>query len=113
MWSAYTTLIFFFLNLTTFTLAPSSKSSTATNENYLPFWDEVSGNIEDFPVENNKTIINVLDYMDHLRMYKILITQTNKYFVQFGANYTGNVLWALTLTFGKLFTTGMYIFLLF
>ncbi|XP_052026014.1 protein LEG1 homolog [Apodemus sylvaticus] len=108
MWSAYATLMFLFLNLFTFILAPNPGSSTDINENYPPFWDEVSGNIEDFPVENNKIIINILDYMDQLRMYKILITQTNKYFVQFESNYTGNVLWALTLTFGKLFTTGRY-----
>ena len=78
MWSAYTTLIFFFLNLTTFILAPNPGSSTDINENYPPFWDEVSGNIEDFPVENNKTIINILNYMDQLQMYKILIRKTNK-----------------------------------
>ncbi|XP_059128968.1 protein LEG1 homolog [Peromyscus eremicus] len=48
------------------------------------------------------------NYADRLRMYKILITQTNKYFVQFGANGTGNVLWALTLTYGKLYKTGRF-----
>ena len=66
MWPAYTTLMFFFLNFFTLILAPNPGSSTDINENYPPFLDEVSGNIEDFPVENSKTIINILDFVEQL-----------------------------------------------
>ncbi|KAL6092323.1 hypothetical protein STEG23_014955, partial [Scotinomys teguina] len=69
---------------------------------------KVNGDITEFPVQDNKTIINIWNYVDRLRMYKILITQTNKYFVQFGSNDTGNVLWALTLTYGKLYKTDRF-----
>lgn len=45
-------------------------------------------------------------------MYKILITETNKYFAQFGQNNTGNVLWAITLFYGQLYRIGMYILII-
>lgn len=113
MWSAFTVLPFLFINLFPVGLAQNPGSDIPIKKRYPPFWNQVSGDISEFPVQDNKTIINIWNYVDRLRMYKILITQTNKYFVQFGKNNTGNVLWALTLTYGKLYKTGMYILILF
>lgn len=112
MQSAFTIPSFLFLSLFLVGLVPNAKLDTATKKMYPPFWDQVSGEITEFPVKDNKTIINMWNYTDRLRMYKILITQTNKYFVQFGSNDSGNVLWALALTYGKLYKTGMYILIL-
>ncbi|XP_037056369.1 protein LEG1 homolog [Peromyscus leucopus] len=108
MQSAFTIPSFLFLSLFLVGLVPNAKLDTATKKMYPPFWDQVSGEITEFPVKDNKTIINMWNYTDRLRMYKILITQTNKYFVQFGSNNSGNVLWALALTYGKLYKTGRF-----
>lgn len=112
MWSALAIPTFLFLSLFSVGLASNPESIRAINKNYPPFWDQVSGDITVFPVKDNKIIINIWNYVDRLQMYKILITQTNKYFVHIGANDTGNVLWALALTYGKLYKTGMYILML-
>lgn len=112
MWSALAIPTFLFLSLFSVGLASNPESVRAINKNYPPFWDQVSGAITVFPVKDNKIIINIWNYVDRLQMYKILITQTNKYFVHIGANDTGNVLWALALTYGKLYKTGMYILML-
>ncbi|XP_041510666.1 protein LEG1 homolog isoform X2 [Microtus oregoni] len=110
MWSALAIPTFLFLSLFSVGLASNPESVRAINKNYPPFWDQVSGDITVFPVKDNKIIINIWNYVDRLQMYKILITQTNKYFVHIGANDTGNVLWALALTYGKLYKTGLNFF---
>ncbi|XP_075815370.1 protein LEG1 homolog isoform X1 [Microtus pennsylvanicus] len=108
MWSALAIPTFLFLSLFSVGLASNPESVRAINKNYPPFWNQVSGDITVFPVKDNKIIINIWNYLDRLQMYKILITQTNKYFVHIGANDTGNVLWALALTYGKLYKTGRF-----
>ena len=82
------------------------------NDIYPPFWDQTDGDIAEFPVQNNKIIIDPWKYMDWLRLYKILIKESNKYFASFGKNNTGNVFWLLTLFYGRLFKTGMYIWII-
>lgn len=109
MWSSLVIPTFLFLSFSSVGLAPDPGSTTHENDNYPPFWDQTDGNIAEFPVQNNKIIIDPWKYMDRLRIYKILITESNKYFASFGKNDTGNVLWALTLFYGRLFKTGMYI----
>ena len=90
-------------------LAPDPGPTTNADNNYLPFWDQINGDIAEFPVQNNKIIIEPWKYMDRLRICKILITESDKYFASFGKNSTGNVHWAVTLMYGELFKTGMYI----
>lgn len=112
MWSALAIPAFLLPSLFSVGLTSNSESFRAISKTYPPFWDKASGDIAVFPVKDNKIIINIWNYVDRLQMYKILITQTNKYFVHIGANDTGNVLWALTLTYGKLYKTGTYILML-
>ncbi|KAB0364271.1 hypothetical protein FD754_008427 [Muntiacus muntjak] len=105
MWSSLVISTFLFLSFFPVGLAPDPGSTTHGNDIYPPFWDQTDGDISEFPVQNNKIIIDPWKYMDRLRIYKILITESNKYFASFGENNTGNVFWALTLFYGRLFKT--------
>ena len=109
MWSSLLIPIFLFLSFFSVGLAPDPGPTTNADNNYLPFWDQINGDIAEFPVQNNKIIIDPWKYMDRLRICKILITESDKYFASFGKNSTGNVHWAVTLMYGELFKTGMYI----
>ncbi|XP_055289171.1 LOW QUALITY PROTEIN: protein LEG1 homolog [Moschus berezovskii] len=108
MWSSLVIPTFLFLSFSSVGLAPDPGSATDENDNYPPFWDQTEGDIAEFPVQNNKTIVDPWKYIDRLRIYKILIEESNKYFASFGKNNTGNVLWALTLLYGKLFKTDRF-----
>lgn len=112
MWPALAIPAFLLPSLFAVGLTSNSESVRAISKSYPPFWDQASGDIAVFPVKDNKIIIHIWNYVDRLQMYKILITQTRKYFVHIGTNDTGNVLWALTLTYGKLYKTGTYILML-
>ncbi|XP_040821241.1 protein LEG1 homolog [Ochotona curzoniae] len=96
---------FLFLSLLAGSLAQNAESSSAENYNYPDLWDEVIGDISEFPVRNNKIIIDIWKYVDRLRMYKILFNKSDKYFFQPGQNNTGNALWALNMFFGRLYKT--------
>lgn len=97
---------FLFLSCFSVGFAQNPGTAPVVDEGYPPFWDQINGDIAEYPVKNGKSVINVWNYLDRLKIYKILITETNKYFVQFGKNNTGNVLWALALFYGKLYETG-------
>ena len=112
MWSSLVIPTFLFLSFSSVGLAPDPGSTTHENDNYPPFWDQTDGDIAEFPVQNNKIIVDPWKYMDRLRIYKILITESNKYFASFGKNDTGNVFWTLTLLYGRLFKSGMYIWII-
>lgn len=112
MWSSLITPTFLFLSFFSVELAPNPGSATDEDDSYPPFWDQINGDITEFPVQNNKTIIDPWKYIGRLRMYKILIKNSNRYFAGFGKNKTDNVLWALTLYYGKLYETGTYILIL-
>ena len=109
MWSSLVIPTFLFLSFSSVGLAPDPGPTTNANNNYLPLGDQINGDIAEFPVQNNKIIVDPWKYMDRLRIYKILITESNKYFASFGKNDTGNVFWTLTLLYGRLFKSGMYI----
>ena len=109
MWSSLVIPTFLLLSFLPVGLAPDPGSTTHGNDIYPPFWDQTDGDIAEFPVQNNKIVIDPWKYMDRLRLYKILITESNKYFASFEKNNTGNVFWALTIFYGRLFKTGMCI----
>ena len=90
-------------------LAPDPGSTTHGNDIFPPFWDQTYGEIAEFPVQNNKIIIDPWKYMGQLRIYNILIMESKKYLTSFGENNTGNMFWLLTLFYGRLFKTSMYI----
>ncbi|XP_055455456.1 protein LEG1 homolog [Psammomys obesus] len=108
MWFIFTIYSFLFLNLSSKVLTQNPGSAAERDTDFPPFWSEVSESIDDFPVQDNKTVIHVWDYAHRLQLYKILITQSNKYFKHFGRGDTGNVLWALTLTYGKLYKSDRF-----
>ncbi|CAI9149540.1 unnamed protein product [Rangifer tarandus platyrhynchus] len=108
MWSSLVIPTFLLLSFFPVGLAPDPGSTTHGNDIYPPFWDQTDGDIAEFPVQNNKIIIDPWKYMDRLRLYKILITESNKYFASFGKNNTGNVFWLLTLFYGRLFKTDRF-----
>ncbi|XFG03661.1 hypothetical protein AB1E19_007285 [Capra hircus] len=108
MWSSLVIPTFLFLSFSSVGLAPDPGSTTHENDNYPPFWDQTDGDIAEFPVQNNKIIVDPWKYMDRLRIYKILITESNKYFASFGKNDTGNVFWTLTLLYGRLFKSDRF-----
>ena len=109
MWSSLVIPTFLLLSFFPVGLAPDPGSTTHGKDIYPPFWDQTEGPIAEFPVQNNKIIVDPWKYMDRLRLYKIFMKESNKYFASFGKNNTGNVFWALTLFYGRLFKTGMYI----
>ncbi|XP_015356581.1 protein LEG1 homolog [Marmota marmota marmota] len=109
MWSALVIPTFLFLSCFSVGSAQIPGSVTHGNDRYPPFWDQINGDIAEFPVQDNKIIIDLWKYKDRLQIYKILIRESNKYFVQFGKNDTGNVLWGLTLLYGKLYKTGRFV----
>ncbi|XP_063088957.1 protein LEG1 homolog isoform X2 [Cavia porcellus] len=108
MWTMLGISNFLFLSCFSVGFAQNPGTAPVVNEGYPPFWDQINGDIAEYPVKNGKSVINVWNYLDRLKMYKILITETNKYFVQFGKNNTGNVLWALALYYGKLYETARF-----
>lgn len=112
MWSSLVIPTFLFLSFFSVGLTQNPGSATEEDDNYLPFWDQISGDIAEYPVHNNKTIIDPWKYLDRLHMLKILIRQSNKYFAWFGENNRGNVLWIHPIFYGKLYKMGMYILML-
>ncbi|XP_043312977.1 protein LEG1 homolog [Cervus canadensis] len=108
MWSSLVIPTFLLLSFFPVGLAPDPGSTTHGSDIYPPFWDQTDGDISEFPVQNNKIIVDPWKYMDRLRLYKILIRESNKYFASFGKNNTGNVFWALTIFYGRLLKTDRF-----
>ncbi|NXI51169.1 LEG1H protein, partial [Chloroceryle aenea] len=95
------------------TVALSPATATAWTENdaireavYPPLWDLAPESLLDFPVKDNKIVINAWDYQQRLGMYKILLNSSIKYFATFGSQNFGNILWGLPLQHGWQFRTG-------
>ncbi|KFQ34755.1 UPF0762 protein C6orf58, partial [Mesitornis unicolor] len=79
----------------------------ATGEDlYPPLWDLAPENLLDFPVKDNKIVINAWNYLERLGVYKILLNFSAKYFTAFGSQNFGNILWGLPLQHGWQFRTG-------
>ncbi|KAF2974323.1 hypothetical protein EK904_009883 [Melospiza melodia maxima] len=100
--------------IVTFSLVPAATQSEndVTGEHlYPPLWDLAPGNLLDFPVKDNKIVINAWNYQDRLGVYKSLLSASAKYFDAFGPHNSGNILWGLPLQHGWQFRTGMNYFL--
>ncbi|NXN05415.1 LEG1H protein, partial [Sylvia borin] len=94
-------------------VALSPVTATAQSENdvtgedvYPPLWDLAPENLLDFPVKDNKIVINAWNYQDRLGVYKSLLNASAKYFGAFGPQNSGNILWGLPLQHGWQFRTG-------
>uniref|UniRef100_A0A663E6G0 Chromosome 6 open reading frame 58 n=1 Tax=Aquila chrysaetos chrysaetos TaxID=223781 RepID=A0A663E6G0_AQUCH len=79
----------------------------ATREDaYPPLWDLAPENLLDFLVKDNKIVINAWNYQERLGVYKNLLNSSAKYFIAFGSQNFGNILWGLPLQHGWQFRTG-------
>ncbi|XP_069931012.1 protein LEG1 homolog [Oryctolagus cuniculus] len=108
MWAALMIPTFLFLSLFSVGCAQDPVSTTDGSDNYPILWDQINGSITEFPVQNNKIIIDIWKYIDRLKMYKILMRESDKYFAQFGKNNSENVLWTLTILYGRLYKTDRF-----
>ncbi|NXL86342.1 LEG1H protein, partial [Alectura lathami] len=100
-----------FLFITSITLNPAATTAwsdkDATKEDIYPqLWDLVPESLLNFPVKDNKIIINPWNYRERLGVYKSLLNATAKYFTAFGSQNFGNILWGLPLQHGWQFRTG-------
>ncbi|NXM62755.1 LEG1H protein, partial [Illadopsis cleaveri] len=85
--------------------APSENDVTGEDV-YPPLWDLARENLLDFPVKDNKIVINAWNYQDRLGVYKSLLNASAKYFGAFGPQNSGNILWGLPLQHGWQYRTG-------
>ncbi|NWX17993.1 LEG1H protein, partial [Aegotheles bennettii] len=93
------------------TLSPATATAQsekdATEEGvYPPLWDLAFGNLLDFPVKDNKIVINAWNYQERMGVYKNLLNASARYFAAFGSQNSGNILWGLPLQHGWQFRTG-------
>lgn len=98
------------------TLSPVTAAAWSENDvpgeyAHPPLWDLAPGNLLDFPVKDNKIVINAWKYQERLGVYKSLLNASAKYFGAFGPQNSGNILWGLPLQHGWQFRTGMNYFL--
>ncbi|XP_056344776.1 protein LEG1 homolog [Oenanthe melanoleuca] len=99
------------LLVVTVTLSPATAAGRSGNDVtgedvYPPLWDLALENLLDFPVKDNKIVINAWNYQDRLGVYKSLLKASAKYFDAFGPQNSGNILWGLPLQHGWQFHTG-------
>ncbi|CAH6778163.1 protein LEG1 homolog [Phodopus roborovskii] len=73
---------------------------------YPPFWEDITGQLSGFDLEDGKYIINPWEFTDRMKLYKILLNKTAPYFAKYGPENEQNLLWGLPLQFGWQYTTG-------
>ncbi|ERE84100.1 putative UPF0762 protein C6orf58 like protein [Cricetulus griseus] len=85
-------------------------AAVAENSNpsslYPPFWEDTSGEISGFALEDGKYIINPWVFTDRMGLYKILLSKTAPYFAKYGPENEQNLLWGLPMQFGWQYRTG-------
>ncbi|XP_005065772.1 protein LEG1 homolog [Mesocricetus auratus] len=72
---------------------------------YPPFWEDSTGQLSGFTLEDGKYIINPWKFTDRLELYKILLNKTAPYFAKYGPENEQNLLWGLPLQFGWQYKT--------
>ncbi|XP_010308408.2 protein LEG1 homolog [Balearica regulorum gibbericeps] len=88
------------------TAAAWSEKDATGEDVYPPLWDLAPESLLDFPVKDNKIVINAWNYQERLGLYKNLLNSSAKYFTAFGSQNFGNILWGLPLQHGWQFHTG-------
>ncbi|NWH64817.1 LEG1H protein, partial [Geococcyx californianus] len=86
--------------------ATAWSENEATGDVHPPLWDLAPENLLDFPVKDNKIVINAWNYQERLGLYKNLLKSSAKYFNAVGSQNSGNILWGLPLQHGWQFRTG-------
>ncbi|NXP30715.1 LEG1H protein, partial [Leiothrix lutea] len=94
------------VTLSPVTAAAWSENDVTGEDVYPPLWDLAPENLLDFPVKENKIVINAWNYQDRLGVYKSLLNASAKYFGAFGPQNSGNILWGLPLQHGWQYRTG-------
>ncbi|NXN07680.1 LEG1H protein, partial [Indicator maculatus] len=99
------------LLIATAALSPATATAQAENDAtgedaYPPLWEHAPGSLMDFPVKDNRILINAWNYLQRLGMYKILLNSSGKYFTAPRSQDAGNILWGLPLQHGWQFRTG-------
>ncbi|NXG24926.1 LEG1H protein, partial [Grallaria varia] len=99
------------LLIVTVTLSPVTAAAWIENkvtgeDAYPPLWDLAPENLLDFPIKDNKIVINAWNYQERLGVYKSLLNSSAKFFSAFGPQNIGNILWGLPLQYGWQFRTG-------
>lgn len=89
--------------------AATAQSDTDANgeDIYPPLWDFAPENLLDFPIKDNNIVINPWNYRERLGVYKSMLKASAKYFMAFGSQNSGNILWGLPVQHGWQFRTGM------
>ncbi|NXY21283.1 LEG1H protein, partial [Atrichornis clamosus] len=100
------TLLVVTLTLRPVTAAAPGENDVTGEDGYPPLWDLAPENLLDFPVKDNKIVINAWNYQERLGVYKSLLSSSAKYFGAFGPQNVGNILWGLPLQHGWQFHTG-------
>lgn len=72
-WSSMMISTFLLLSFFSVGLAQTTGSAIDENDSYPPFWDHIRGDIAEFPVQNNKIIIDPWKYINRLQIFKILM----------------------------------------
>ncbi|NWQ67741.1 LEG1H protein, partial [Neopipo cinnamomea] len=99
-------LLIVIVTLSPVTAAPWSENKVPGEDEYPPLWDLAPENLLDFPIKDNKIVIDAWNYQERLGVYKSLLHSSAKYFSAFGPQNTGNILWGLPLQHGWQFRTG-------
>lgn len=109
MWPYFSIKALLIVVVTSNTAAATAQSDTDANggDIYPPLWGFAPENLLDFPVKDNKIVINPWNYQERLGVYKSLLKASAKYFMDFGSQNSGNILWGLPLQHGWQFRTGM------
>ncbi|KAM9665215.1 protein LEG1 homolog [Trichechus inunguis] len=87
-------------------LSASLAVTSNLSDLYPPLWVESPGQFSDYRMKDGQYIINAWVYPERMGMYKILLTQTARYFERFAPENEQNVLWGLPLQHGWQYHTG-------
>ncbi|KAM9665214.1 LOW QUALITY PROTEIN: protein LEG1 homolog [Trichechus inunguis] len=87
-------------------LSASLAVTSNLSDLYPPLWVESPGQFSDYRMKDGQYIINAWVYPQRMGMYKILLTQTARYFERFAPENEQNVLWGLPLQHGWQYHTG-------
>ncbi|XP_044275672.1 protein LEG1 homolog [Varanus komodoensis] len=87
-------------------LAQEAQGQQKENNAFPPLWHLAPGNLEDYPRERNRIVINAWSYLERLGMYKILINSSFSSSTSHQHRDASNILWGLPLQHGWQFETG-------
>uniref|UniRef100_G3T1M5 Chromosome 6 open reading frame 58 n=1 Tax=Loxodonta africana TaxID=9785 RepID=G3T1M5_LOXAF len=94
-------------------LSASLAVTSNLSDLYPPLWEEGPSQFSDYRMKDGQYIINAWVYPERMGMYKILLTQTARYFERFAPENEQNTLWRLPLQHGWQCSTLFFITIVF